>query len=105
MSNQTSPVVRLGQETEAALLLVGEELVQVAALAAAAELERGLEAHPLVRLGVGAVGRSPLPATPGRSPSCASVPTPPSMSVSACARRDPCDEAEVVVLDAPLRGT
>ena len=81
--------VRLGQETEAALLLVGEELVQVAALAAAAELERGLEADALVRLGVGARRQEPVAGDAGRSPSCASVPTPPSMSVSACARRIP----------------
>ena len=81
--------VRLGQEPEATLLLVGEELVQVAALAAALELERSLEADTVVRLRVGARRQEPVAGDARQVPSCASVPTPPSISVSACARRIP----------------
>ncbi len=98
MSNQTSPVVRLGQQPKAALLLVGEELPDVPLLAAAAQLERGLVADRLERLGPDAVDGSARPELSER-----------------LERRDPVreqrlglgaahagDEGEVVVVDALL---
>ena len=42
--------------------------MQVAALAAAAELEGGLEADPLVRLGVGAGRQEPVAVDPRQVP-------------------------------------
>jgi hypothetical protein len=82
MSNQTSPR-RAREGAEAALLLVREKLVEVAVLEAAAELDRRLQAHPLVRLRVGSGREEPVTRDGGKLPSAASVVTPPSISVSA----------------------
>ena len=79
-----------GQQPEAALLLVGEELVEVAVLAAAAQLQLGLVADAFERLDVGVRLK---PDTERRRRQVAELPRasviPASISVSACARRIP----------------
>ena len=90
--------VRLGQEAEAALLLVRQELAQVLAGRGGS----GAGARP--GGGPARTARRRCPSTAsrrrcaGRSRAAASVVNPVPMSVSACARRMPGDEDEVVVV-------
>ena len=80
MSNQMSPVVGPGSRPEAALGLVGQELAAVLARPAVVELERGLVAEALERLGADARRRCPRPGRRRRAPS--SVAMPAAISVS-----------------------
>ena len=104
MSNQTSPASGCGQQPEAALLLVGEQLEQVAVFAPPAQLQLGLVADAPSKESALRIRRKPArqASSGARSPSASSVVMPVGDQRLGLRAPHPGDEREVVVVDALL---